>query len=391
MAPPASGAPLPRGPEPLAEADPVSLLRAAEVCCRRRRRPVMLVGNGVVRQRAGAGPARLLRADRPARHHHLHGQGRRRRGRRRTSCSPPACAPRTTRRACMGRADLVVCVGYDMIEWPPSAWNPDGRQRIVCIDTVPPEIDAHYVPEVELIGDLGAHPLSSSPGCSRASRSARLETRPYRRGLPPRARRRHATTTCPSSRSACCATCASSGAARTCSSSDVGAHKLWVARFWEAREPNTVLISNGFAAMGFGLPAAIAAALARRGRGKVVVHQRRRRLPDERAGARDGAPSRPALRRPRLERRRLRPHRDAPAAQVRPHRRDALRQPRPRRRSRARSASRASAPRRPATSSRSSPRPSRHPGPVVVDIPIDYAENDKLAVDLWQLAPEALA
>ena len=43
--------------------------------------------------------------------------------------------------------------------------------------------------------------------------------------------------------------------------SDVGAHKLWVARFWEAREPNTVLISNGFAAMGFGLPAAIAAAL----------------------------------------------------------------------------------------------------------------------------------
>jgi acetolactate synthase-1/2/3 large subunit len=33
----------------------------------------------------------------------------------------------------------------------------------------------------------------------------------------------------------------------------------------------------------------------------------------------------------------------------------------------------------------------RHPGPVVLDIPIDYTENDKLAVDLWQLAPEALA
>jgi len=30
-------------------------------------------------------------------------------------------------------------------------------------------------------------------------------------------------------------------------------------------------------------------------------------------------------------------------------------------------------------------------GPVVVDIPIDYAENDKLGIDLWQLAPEALA
>ena len=33
----------------------------------------------------------------------------------------------------------------------------------------------------------------------------------------------------------------------------------------------------------------------------------------------------------------------------------------------------------------------RHPGPVVLDIPIDYRENDKLAVDLWQLAPEELA
>ena len=33
----------------------------------------------------------------------------------------------------------------------------------------------------------------------------------------------------------------------------------------------------------------------------------------------------------------------------------------------------------------------RHPGPVVIDVPIDYGENDKLAVDLWQLAPEALS
>jgi acetolactate synthase-1/2/3 large subunit len=32
----------------------------------------------------------------------------------------------------------------------------------------------------------------------------------------------------------------------------------------------------------------------------------------------------------------------------------------------------------------------RSKAPVVLDIPIDYAENDKLGVDLWQLAPEAL-
>jgi acetolactate synthase-1/2/3 large subunit len=43
--------------------------------------------------------------------------------------------------------------------------------------------------------------------------------------------------------------------------SDVGAHKLWVARLFQAEEPNTVIISNGFAAMGIGLPGAIAAKL----------------------------------------------------------------------------------------------------------------------------------
>jgi acetolactate synthase-1/2/3 large subunit len=42
----------------------------------------------------------------------------------------------------------------------------------------------------------------------------------------------------------------------------VGAHKLWVARLFQAERPNTCIISNGFAAMGIALPGAIAAKLA---------------------------------------------------------------------------------------------------------------------------------
>jgi acetolactate synthase-1/2/3 large subunit len=45
--------------------------------------------------------------------------------------------------------------------------------------------------------------------------------------------------------------------------SDVGAHKLWLGRYYPAYLPNTVLISNGFSAMGFGLPAGLAAKLVR--------------------------------------------------------------------------------------------------------------------------------
>jgi acetolactate synthase-1/2/3 large subunit len=53
--------------------------------------------------------------------------------------------------------------------------------------------------------------------------------------------------------------------------SDVGAHKLWVAKRLSTRRPNTVIISNGFAAMGIGLPGAIAAKLARPERRVVTV------------------------------------------------------------------------------------------------------------------------
>jgi acetolactate synthase-1/2/3 large subunit len=43
--------------------------------------------------------------------------------------------------------------------------------------------------------------------------------------------------------------------------SDVGAHKLWMARLYPCDTPNTCVISNGFAAMGIALPGAIAAKL----------------------------------------------------------------------------------------------------------------------------------
>ena len=48
------------------------------------------------------------------------------------------------------RSDLVVSVGYDLVEYAPSRWNPDGRKRIIHIDTQPAEVDAYYQPEVEL-------------------------------------------------------------------------------------------------------------------------------------------------------------------------------------------------------------------------------------------------
>ncbi|HET7029298.1 MAG TPA: acetolactate synthase large subunit [Candidatus Limnocylindrales bacterium] len=174
------------------------------------------------------------------------------------------------------RADLVICIGYDLVEYAPARWNPDGRKRIVHIDTQPSEVDAQYRPEVELVGDI--------EGTLR-----RLLTAVQPRGISGRdAGERHEareTLVHADLRTALLEELSgASGAGLGGESprvtpqraiadlrealgpedivvSDVGAHKVWVARLYQAYEPNTVIISNGFAAMGISVPGAIAAKL----------------------------------------------------------------------------------------------------------------------------------
>jgi len=50
---------------------------------------------------------------------------------------------------------------------------------------------------------------------------------------------------------------------RTVVSTDVGAHKMLLGQAWRARYPRTFLVSNGLSAMGYGVSAALAAALLR--------------------------------------------------------------------------------------------------------------------------------
>jgi acetolactate synthase-1/2/3 large subunit len=53
--------------------------------------------------------------------------------------------------------------------------------------------------------------------------------------------------------------------------SDVGMHKLWIARMFPAHEPDTVFIANGLAGMGIALPTAIAAKMVHPDRKVVTV------------------------------------------------------------------------------------------------------------------------
>jgi acetolactate synthase-1/2/3 large subunit len=168
------------------------------------------------------------------------------------------------------KADLVITVGYDLVEHSPSHWNPDRDKKIVCIDTVPVEVDEYFVTEVDLIGDMDRILRRLAEDCGQApgeGGSPRL--REVVRNLleeardddhfpmqPPRALHdiRQAL------------------GREDILVSDVGLHKLWIGRMFPAYEPNTVLIANGLAGMGFAVPAAIGAKLVHPDRHVVTVN-----------------------------------------------------------------------------------------------------------------------
>jgi acetolactate synthase-1/2/3 large subunit len=161
-------------------------------------------------------------------------------------------------------ADVVVTLGYDLVEYHPRLWNPRRDKRIIHIDFLPAEIDECYHPEVEVVGDL-AHTLWMM---NEHAESEPLDLSvPQHREIHRRMREEFAEH----------AEDATTGLIRPQKAvwdarevlgpndillSDVGAHKLWVARYYPCDEPNTCLISNGFCSMGFALPGAIAAKLA---------------------------------------------------------------------------------------------------------------------------------
>jgi acetolactate synthase-1/2/3 large subunit len=260
--------PLPRRrpvkPEPAAR----ELLKAADTI-RNAINPVALAGNGVVR--AGAAPAlrEFCRATGIAVAETFMGKGV-------VDYTDPAALgtvglqSRDYAMAGFEDADVVIAIGYDLVEHSPEHWNPRRDKRIVVIDSEPAEIDEFFTPEVELIGDI-YHVLTRlaeegrdvpHSGGSQRLRDVvlgRFERAKDDDGFPMQPPRvlweiRQAL------------------GREDILISDVGLHKLWIGRMFPAHEPNTVLIANGLAGMGFALPCAIAAKLVHPGRNVVTVN-----------------------------------------------------------------------------------------------------------------------
>ena len=228
-------------------------------------RPIILAGNGAVRKRASRQLRRLARKTGIGVVNTFMGKGA-------VPMSDPhslftmGLQGRDYINLAMDEADVVIAVGYDLVEYAPAFWNRGGK-KIVHIDFLPAEIDADYEVAVDVVSDVADalwqinEELNRRYGdelplfdiAERAKlRQAILDDFAMEKddaGTPIKPQR-------------------VLWAVREFLGpddillSDVGAHKMWIARYYQCEEANTCLISNGFCTMGFALPGAIGAKMA---------------------------------------------------------------------------------------------------------------------------------
>ena len=156
------------------------------------------------------------------------------------------------------KADVILCIGYDLVEYHPHLWHPTRDRDIIHIDSSPAEVDAYYPIKVGVVGDI-KHSLlrikqmaNPHPGSAmRALREALIEDMNRQKDDP-------AVPMKPQKIIWDLRTAMDLEGIAIC---DVGAHKMWMARMFRCEYPNTCIISNGFASMGIAVPGAIAAKL----------------------------------------------------------------------------------------------------------------------------------
>ena len=154
------------------------------------------------------------------------------------------------------RADVIICVGYDMVEYHPYLWHRDKNRRIIHIDASPAEVDEHYIVAAGVIGDIGTS-LEAIAAAARPQDG--FEAATLRETIVAELTEHADDTDFPIKPQKIVSDLRHVLRPQDIVVSDVGAHKMWIARMYQAERPNTCIISNGFASMGIGVPGAIAA------------------------------------------------------------------------------------------------------------------------------------
>jgi acetolactate synthase-1/2/3 large subunit len=165
-------------------------------------------------------------------------------------------------------ADLIMTIGYNIVEYPPYVWNRDLNKTIINIDFTEAEVDQYYNPDIEVIGDISCAlrrigALVTERKNGEAFRSVRqfLDKKlslEFKKRFPPTPGEVVA------------------GVREVLAHDDIvtldnGIYKLWFSRLYRTYRPNTFILDNALATMGAGLPAGITAAMLRPDRNVLAV------------------------------------------------------------------------------------------------------------------------
>jgi acetolactate synthase I/II/III large subunit len=166
-------------------------------------------------------------------------------------------------------ADLIISVGYDLVEFAPSFWNMHPDKKIIHIDFWPAEIDMDYPVTIDIVSDVadalwqineelnarhdaaGNLPLFDIAGRQKL-REAILDDFAMEKD----------DETFPMKPQKVLWDVREALGPDDILLSDVGAHKMWISRYYQCDTPNTCMISNGFCSMGFALPGGMGAKVA---------------------------------------------------------------------------------------------------------------------------------
>ena len=177
----------------------------------------------------------------------------------------------------MREADLVIAIGYDLVEYSPKHWNGSLDKKIIHIDFTPAESDTYYPPTIEIAADIEYTMYAILEEIERIRKQDQTEEkqRHYRipHSDPPelfktikreivwRLERYKNDFSYPIKPEKLVLDVRDALDESDIVISDVGVHKLWIAKIYNTYTPNTCIVPNGFCSMGFALPAAIAAQL----------------------------------------------------------------------------------------------------------------------------------
>ena len=161
----------------------------------------------------------------------------------------------------LDHADLLLCVGYDIVELAPSRLTSGHEKTIIHVSTTAAHVNRCYLPAVEVIGDMAETLRHLS------QLTVRIQEPTYAFALRDEMHREYAPYAAdaayPLKPQRILSDIRQVVQEGDVLLSDVGAHKMWIARHYQCDEPNACLISNGFATMGIAVPGALAAKLLR--------------------------------------------------------------------------------------------------------------------------------